>query len=36
VVTHVKVTRFDLPNANRENHFAISTSKPAFLPCTSM
>src|SRR4249919_3791527 len=30
VVTHVYVTRLDLPNAKRENHLAISTSKPAF------
>ena len=29
VVTHVYVTRFALPNAKRENHLAISTSKPA-------
>src|SRR4051794_1953432 len=36
VVRQVKLTRFDLPNAKRENHFAISTSKPAFLPVTSM
>ena len=36
VVTHVNVTRFDLPNAKRENQRAISTSKPAFWPRTSM
>src|SRR3954451_15881587 len=36
VVRQVKLTRFDLPNAKRENHRAISTSKPAFLPVTSM
>src|SRR3990170_1783540 len=36
VVTHVYVTRLSLPKANRENHFAISTSKPAFFPRTSM
>src|SRR6187431_3254588 len=33
---HVNETRFERPNAKRENHRAISTSKPAFLPCTSM
>ena len=36
VVTQVKVTRFGLPNANRENQRAISTSKPALAPRTSM
>ena len=29
-MTHVQLTRFGLPNANRANQRAISTSKPAF------
>jgi hypothetical protein len=36
VVRHVKLTRFDLPNAKREKKRAISTSNPAFRPRTSM
>jgi hypothetical protein len=32
VGAHSNVTRLSRPNAYRENHFAISTSKPAFLP----
>jgi hypothetical protein len=32
VGAHVKVTRFGLPNANRENQRAMSISKPAFSP----
>jgi hypothetical protein len=36
VGAQMKLTRLFLPNANRENQRAISTSKPALLPRTSM